>query len=58
MSRVKYRRAEMKRGLTIAYIRWSAQTADNVYELGADTFLIRDGEIVTRTFAAKTTPKS
>ncbi len=42
----------------IAYIRWSAETADNVYELGTDTFLIRDGKIVTQTFAAKTTPKS
>ena len=41
----------------IAYIRWSAETADNVYELGTDTFLIRDGKIVTQTFAAKTTPK-
>jgi ketosteroid isomerase-like protein len=41
----------------IAYIRWSAETADNVYELGTDTFLIRDGRIVTQTFAAKTTPK-
>ncbi len=42
----------------IAYIRWSAETADNTYELGTDTFLIRDGKIVTQTFAAKTTPKS
>ncbi len=42
----------------IAYIRWSAETADNVYELGTDTFLIRDGKIVTQTFATKTTPKS
>ncbi len=42
----------------IAYIRWSAQTADNVYELGTDTFLIRDGKIVAQTCAAKTTPKS
>jgi hypothetical protein len=42
----------------IAYIRWSAETADNTYELGTDTFLIRNGKIVTQTFAAKTTPKS
>lgn len=41
----------------IAYIRWSAETADNSYDLGTDTFLIRDGKIVTQTFAAKTTPK-
>lgn len=42
----------------IAYITWSAETADNTYELGTDTFLIRNGKIVTQTFAAKTTPKS
>jgi len=42
----------------IAYIRWSAETADNTYDLGTDTFLIRDGKIVTQTFAAKTTVKS
>ena len=42
----------------IAFISWSAETADNVYELGTDTFLIRDGKIVTQTFAVKTTPKS
>ncbi len=42
----------------IAYIRWSAETADNTYELGTDTFLIRNGKIVTQTFATKTTPKS
>ena len=42
----------------IAYIRWSAETADNTYELGTDTFLIRDGKIVAQTFAVKTTPKS
>ncbi len=42
----------------IAYIRCSADTADNVYKLGTDTFLIRDGKIVTQTFAAKTNPRS
>ena len=42
----------------IAYIRWSAETADNTYDLGTDTFLVRDGKIVTQTFAVKTTPKS
>ena len=41
----------------IAYTRWSAQTADNVYKLATDTFLIREGKIVTQTFAAKTTLK-
>ena len=41
-----------------AFITWSAETADNVYELGTDTFVVRDGKIATQTFAAKTTPKS
>lgn len=40
-----------------AYITWSAETADNVYELGTDTFWIHDGKILTQTFAVKTTPK-
>ena len=40
-----------------AYIVWSAETADNVYELATDTFVIRDGRIVAQTFAAKTTPR-
>ncbi len=42
----------------IAFITWSAETADNFYELGTDTFLIRDGKIATQTFAARTTKKS
>ena len=25
-----------------AYILWTAETADNVYELGTDTFVVRD----------------
>ena len=40
-----------------AYIVWSAETADNVYELGTDTFWIHDGKILTQTFAAQVTPK-
>ena len=40
-----------------AYIVWSAETADNVYELGTDTFWIHDGKIITQTFAAKVTPR-
>jgi len=40
-----------------AYIVWSAETADNVYEMGTDTFLVRDGKIVAQSFAAHTTPK-
>ncbi len=42
----------------IAYIRWTAETAENTYELGTDTLLVHDGKIVTQTFATKTTPKS
>jgi len=41
----------------VAYVRWTAETADNVYELGTDTFVVRDGKIAVQTFAAKTTPK-
>ena len=42
----------------VAFIRWSAETADNTYDLGTDTFLIRDGKILTQTYAASTTPKT
>jgi len=41
----------------VAFITWSAETADNVYEFATDTFVIRDEKIVTQTFAAKVTPK-
>ena len=40
-----------------AYILWTAETADNVYELGTDTFVVRDGKIVAQSFTAKITPK-
>lgn len=40
-----------------AYILWSAETAENVYELGTDTFVVRDGKIVAQSFAGKITPK-
>ena len=39
------------------YILWTAETADNVYELGTDTFVVRDGKIVAQSFAAKITSK-
>lgn len=39
------------------YILWSAETADNVYELGTDTFVVCDGRIVVQSFAGKITPK-
>jgi ketosteroid isomerase-like protein len=40
-----------------AYIVWTAETADNVYEIGTDTFVVRDGKIVAQSFASKITPK-
>ena len=40
-----------------AYILWSAETADNLYEAATDTFVVRDGKIVAQSFAAKITPK-
>ena len=40
-----------------AYIVWTAETADNVYELATDTFTVRDGKIVAQSFAAKVVPK-
>jgi hypothetical protein len=39
------------------YILWTAETADNVYELGTDTFVVRDGKIAAQSFAGKITPK-
>ena len=41
-----------------AYIRWTAQTADHVYELGTDTFFVREGKIVAQSFTAKVTPRA
>jgi len=35
------------------YILWTAETADNVYELGTDTFVVRDGKIVAQSFTGK-----
>jgi ketosteroid isomerase-like protein len=40
-----------------AYILWTAETADNVYEVGTGTFVVRDGKIVTQSFTGKITPK-
>jgi predicted SnoaL-like aldol condensation-catalyzing enzyme len=40
-----------------AYIVWEAETADNRFELGTDTFIVRNGKIVTQTFAGKISPK-
>ena len=40
-----------------AYIVWQAETADNRFELGTDTFIVRNGKIVIQTFAGKISPK-
>ena len=40
-----------------AYILWTAETAENVYELGTDTFVVRDGKIVAQSFTGKLRPK-
>jgi ketosteroid isomerase-like protein len=40
-----------------AYILWTAETADNVYELATDTLVVREGKIVAQSFTAKITPK-
>ncbi len=42
----------------LAYIWWTAETADNHYELGTDTFVVRDGRIVAQSFAARTLRKN
>jgi hypothetical protein len=39
------------------YIVWNAETADNVYELATDTFVIKNGKIAVQSFAAKIIPK-
>ena len=40
-----------------AYILWAAETADNMYEIATDTFVVRDGKIVAQSFTSKITPK-
>ena len=42
----------------IAYIVWKAESADNLFEIGTDTFIVRNRKIVTQTFAGKIMPKS
>ena len=38
-----------------AYVLWTAETADNVYEPGTDTLVVRDGKILAQSFAGKIT---
>lgn len=42
----------------IGYIVWNAETADNVYELGTDTYLVDDGKIMIQTLVTKVIPKN
>jgi len=39
------------------YILWTGETSANVYELGTDTFVVRDGKIVAQSFTGQVTPK-
>ena len=39
------------------YIIWTAETADNSYELATDTFVVRNGKIVAQSYAAQIRPK-
>ena len=41
-----------------AYILWTAETADNRYELGTDTFVVQNGKIVAQSFTGKITPRN
>jgi ketosteroid isomerase-like protein len=40
-----------------AFIVWRAEAADNIFEPGSDTFIVRKGKIATQTFAGKILPK-
>ena len=40
-----------------AYILWTAETADNVYEMATDTFVVQDAKIVVQSFAGRIVPK-
>jgi len=41
-----------------AYILWRADTADNTYEAVADTFVMRNGQIILHSFGGKITAKN
>jgi hypothetical protein len=40
-----------------AYIVWEAETAENIYKPGSDTFVVNEGKIVFQSFAGKIIPK-
>ncbi len=39
------------------FIVWTAETAAQIYEVGTDTFCVRQGLIEVQSFTAKVTPK-
>jgi hypothetical protein len=41
-----------------AYILWGAETADNIYEAVADTFVMREGQILLHSFGGKIQAKN
>ena len=41
-----------------AYIVWNAESKKYRFPLGTDTFVIKNGKIVSQTFAAKIEPKN
>lgn len=41
----------------VVLMTWSAESPDNDYEFGVDTFVVENGEIVLLTTAARVTPK-
>lgn len=41
-----------------AYVVWKAETADKVYEIGTDTFVVRGGKITYQSFCSKIVPKA
>jgi len=41
----------------IAFIVWTADTAENTYHYASDTFVIENGKIVAQTLAFSVTPK-
>ena len=40
-----------------AYIVWTAETADNLYEVATDTFVVQNGKITAQSFTSKIVPK-
>ncbi len=55
-SNVKMIRQDVKEN--IAYIVWSGESKNYRFPIGTDTFVIKDGKIISQTFAAKIDPKN